>query len=329
LQLLSIRLNPPNPHPNAPTTFCVAFDQARKVNSKCTVLFFDEIDALGQSRGGGGGGHHEQSSPSSTDQSSRRVLAELLIQLNRVSAAHGIAKVSSSSSSSFSIEDSASVSSGDAHRTEMYIPQDDSTNSSMSSSSSSSTSRVRIIVVAATNRPEDCDTALLRRFAVRVMVNLPTQRDRKKILKRYLRDVQHSLSSDHLHTLALETQGWTGSDLESLTREAAMAPIRECIRAAALMKRRNRRWGQTGTPLRQHQCGGSSTSQQDSTISPEKQLLEQFSNLRPVTILDFMNAIAFWAYNHGPSDMPPGERAEKGTFNSETIHYDSSSDEED
>ena len=161
------------------------------------------------------------------------------------------------------------------------------------------------------------------------MVNLPTQRDRKKILKRYLRDVQHSLSSDHLHTLALETQGWTGSDLESLTREAAMAPIRECIRTAALMKRRNRRWGQTGTPLRQHQCGGSSTSQQDSTISPEKQLLEQFSNLRPVTILDFMNAIAFWAYNHGTSDMPPGETAEKGTFNSETIHYDSSSDEED
>ena len=108
-----------------------------------------------------------------------------------------------------------------------------------------------------------------------------------------------------------------------------MAPIRECIRAAALMKRRNRGHEKTRTSLMQHQSGGSSTAQQDSTQSPEKQLLEQFSNLRTVTLLDFMNAIAFWAYNHGTSEMPPGDEAEQGSFKGETIHYDSSSDEED
>jgi SpoVK/Ycf46/Vps4 family AAA+-type ATPase len=143
---------------------------------------------------------------------------------------------------------------------------------------------------------------------------------------RYLKGIHHYISSENLDSLALETQGWTGSDLESLTREAAMAPIRECIRAAALMKRRNRRLGQ---PPIQEQCGGSSTSQQDSTKSTEKQLLEQFSSLRPVTMGDFMNAIAFWAYNHGTGDVMPIDEVEKPTFNGQTIHYDSSSDEED
>ena len=47
----------------------------------------------------------------------------------------------------------------------------------------SSERQVRIVVVAATNRPEDCDPALVRRFGVRVMVGLPTLPDRKNIVR--------------------------------------------------------------------------------------------------------------------------------------------------
>jgi len=180
-----------------------------------------------------------------------------------------------------------------------------------------------------------------------------------KIVQRYLNDIPHTLTMEDFHTISIQTQGWSGSDLESLTREASMTPIRECIRAAALLKRRSSTSSSTSTASHrlfvgrrqkkrsireqqerqqqehphdhQHQCGGVSTAQHDpSSRSPEKeQLLERFSNLRPVNVLDFMNAMAFWAYNHGTSDAHLMEETDNGTFQGETIHYDSSSDEED
>ncbi|ACI64120.1 predicted protein, partial [Thalassiosira pseudonana CCMP1335] len=96
----------------------------------------------------------------------------------------------------------------------------------------------RVIVVAATNRPEDCDPALLRRFACRVLVGLPSRKDRKKIIKRLLSDVKNDLTPSQLDELALATEGWSGSDLESMTREAVMAPVRETLCAAAIQKRK-------------------------------------------------------------------------------------------
>ena len=72
------------------SVFAEAVRLARKntEGNKCTVLFFDEIDALGQSRGGKG--EPQQSGGySGGDNSSRRLLAELLIQLTKVNDAHG------------------------------------------------------------------------------------------------------------------------------------------------------------------------------------------------------------------------------------------------
>ncbi len=274
------------------------------------MLFFDEIDALGQSRGGA-----QQQQGVSTDPCSRRVLAELLIQLNRINTNHG------------SYNSRMETSSEDEGMTASCHIDEENFGSTEEYPTPSKENRVsvRVIIVAATNRPEDCDPALLRRFSVKVMVSLPSRRDRKKILLRFLADIDHTISTEQLDSLSLATEGWTGSDLESLTREAVMAPVRECIRCAALLKRRN---------ARNRQRGGSSTCQvtkddqeQTRDFSQEK-ILEQFTNLRSVSIQDFEDAIAFWAYNQGNTDMSNEIGPRMGSFDGQTIHYDSSSDEE-
>lgn len=264
-------------------------------------MFFDEIDALGQSRGGSQAGQ-----VATNDPSSRRVLAELLIQLNKINTNQDKGATSRGTANA---DETSVCSSIDEHS------EFESDDSQVQPSEKAST---RIIVVAATNRPEDCDPALLRRFAVRVIVNLPSHRDRTKILKRYLANIHHTLSSTQLDSLSLETEGWTGSDLESLTREAAMAPVRECIRSAALLKRRN---------ARMEQKGGSSTCQTSSNDrdmtrdDSQERILEQFENLRPVSVQDFEDAIAFWAYNQGNADpSSTTEAAESGSFNGQKIH---------
>jgi SpoVK/Ycf46/Vps4 family AAA+-type ATPase len=285
------------------------------MDSKCAVLFFDEIDALGQSRSGISASHPEQSS--GADPCSRRVLAELLIQLNRINSSNDNKK-----------DNQDSFQSVENGSTSLDTETVDTTyeNEPFSDSAEGNTGlRVRVIVVAATNRPEDCDPALVRRFSVRVMVGLPLQRDRKKILNRYLTDIENSISSEQLDDLALATEGWSGSDLESLTREAAMAPVRECIRSAALLKRR--------TPQREQRGGDSSGQNDDFTGSAIREkarenLLEQFRTLRTVSMEDFKEAIAFWTGNHcnGDSNTQSGDQP---GMTRRMIHYDSSSDEED
>ena len=114
----------------------------------------------------------------------------------------------------------------------------------------------------------DCDPALLRRFAVRVLVGLPSHRDRRKIIRRLLRDVQHGIVRRQMDQLAAMTEGWSGSDIESVTREAAMAPVRECLRAAAVRKR--------------------SSSGIEAHSAARESLLNSFRNLRPVSFQDFV-----------------------------------------
>lgn len=145
----------------------------------------------------------------------------------------------------------------------------------------------RVIVVAATNRPEDCDPALLRRFAVRVLVALPTRRDRKRIISRLLLGVNHSVTECQLEALAQSTDGWSGSDLESMTREAAMAPLRETLRAAAILKKR------AGKKNQQSGDGSSEEKNADYDTTRES-LLNGFRNLRPVSHRDFEDGIAFF-----------------------------------
>ena len=327
--------------------------QNNREGNRCTVLFFDEIDALGQSRGDRShvppGGPHQSGGNGSGDNSSRRILAELLIQLTKVNTANG------TFDSAVQTEDLNNAESGNEERRLESREEEEEGKSGDSISSISSDETViykgdkildkkeglkhdnidinlvdydnrsvRVIVVAATNRREDCDPALIRRFAVQIPVGLPNAKDRRKMLKRSMQDIEHAITQKQFSDISLITDGWSGSDVQNLAREAAMAPVRECIRSAALLKRRrncsnsyrrkNKKIKQNSSgQKRSHRSENESLNERshtqaskekggghyddgdnnDSITGPKERLLEEFRNLRPVNFRDYTKALTF------------------------------------
>jgi SpoVK/Ycf46/Vps4 family AAA+-type ATPase len=91
----------------------------------------------------------------------------------------------------------------------------------------------RILVLGATNRPTDIDAAILRRMPKRFAVALPNRQQRLKILNLMLQDTK-LLPGFPTEQLAELTEGFSGSDLRELCRNAAMVPVREYMRSASL-----------------------------------------------------------------------------------------------
>ncbi|KAF9450539.1 ATPase [Macrolepiota fuliginosa MF-IS2] len=89
----------------------------------------------------------------------------------------------------------------------------------------------RILVLGATNRPNDIDSAILRRMPKRFAVGLPNYDQRLKILNLMLKDTQLAQGFS-MTTLADLTESHSGSDLRELCRNAAMVPVREFMRGA-------------------------------------------------------------------------------------------------
>ncbi|KAM7419973.1 hypothetical protein PAMA_016874 [Pampus argenteus] len=85
----------------------------------------------------------------------------------------------------------------------------------------------RVLVMGATNRPQELDEAVLRRFSKRVYVALPVEQTRFKLLKNLLGKHGHPLTQRELSQLARLTEGYSGSDLTSLAKDASLGPIRE------------------------------------------------------------------------------------------------------
>ncbi|XP_017968698.1 spastin isoform X2 [Drosophila navojoa] len=85
----------------------------------------------------------------------------------------------------------------------------------------------RIVVLAATNRPQELDEAALRRFTKRVYVSLPEVQTRELLLSRLLQKQGSPLDTEALGRLAKITDGYSGSDLTALAKDAALEPIRE------------------------------------------------------------------------------------------------------
>ena len=134
------------------------FEQARK-NTPC-LIFIDEIDAVGRSRGHGlGGGNDER----------EQTLNALLVEMDGFDTQEGI------------------------------------------------------IIIAATNRPDVLDPALLRpgRFDRQLTVNLPDVRGREAILKVHAKNVKLAPSVD-LSVIARGTPGYSGAELANLLNEAAL-----------------------------------------------------------------------------------------------------------
>jgi len=85
-----------------------------------------------------------------------------------------------------------------------------------------------VVVLGATNRPQDLDKAFLRRMPVMIHVPPPDQRGREDILKRQL--ASEVLDSDvSLEEVALRTDGFTGSDLRELVRTASLQRAKQMV----------------------------------------------------------------------------------------------------
>ena len=84
-----------------------------------------------------------------------------------------------------------------------------------------------VVLLAATNRPEVLDAALLRagRFDRRIMVELPDVRGRVKILEVHLKKIRHVAGLD-VQRIAARTPGFSGADLANLVNEAALLAAR-------------------------------------------------------------------------------------------------------
>ncbi|MDP4118305.1 MAG: ATP-dependent zinc metalloprotease FtsH [Bacillota bacterium] len=85
-----------------------------------------------------------------------------------------------------------------------------------------------IIIIAATNRPDILDPALMRpgRFDRQVVVNIPDLKGREEILKVHGRNKKFAKAVSFL-TIAKTTAGFTGADLENLLNESAILAVRD------------------------------------------------------------------------------------------------------
>lgn len=85
-----------------------------------------------------------------------------------------------------------------------------------------------VVVLGATNRPDDLDEAILRRFSRTFEVGVPGRSERAKILKVILKDekVEEDINYDHIAGLC---EGYTGSKLLDLCKQAAYFPVKEVL----------------------------------------------------------------------------------------------------
>ncbi|XP_047505321.1 fidgetin-like protein 1 isoform X2 [Pieris napi] len=84
----------------------------------------------------------------------------------------------------------------------------------------------RLLIVGATNRPQELDEAARRRLVKRLYIPLPDAQARKQIVFNLLKNENNELTSQDMSDVAHLTDGYSGADMKSLCSEAAMGPIR-------------------------------------------------------------------------------------------------------
>ena len=84
-----------------------------------------------------------------------------------------------------------------------------------------------ILVIGATNRPQDLDEAARRRFVKRLYIPLPDEETRRTLLAILLKKNENTVSEADMEVLTRRTEGYSCADINNLCREAAMGPIRD------------------------------------------------------------------------------------------------------
>ncbi|EOD05369.1 hypothetical protein EMIHUDRAFT_62433, partial [Emiliania huxleyi CCMP1516] len=93
-----------------------------------------------------------------------------------------------------------------------------------------------LLFVGATNRPQQLDDAARRRLSKRLLIPLPDAAGRREMLTRGLADLVHAIGEADIGSLLQATDGYSGSDMAALCREAAMGPCRDPGFEAALLR---------------------------------------------------------------------------------------------
>ncbi|XP_032855256.1 fidgetin-like protein 1 [Tyto alba] len=84
----------------------------------------------------------------------------------------------------------------------------------------------RILVVGATNRPQEIDEAARRRLVKRLYIPLPEASARKQIVTRLMSKEHCSLNEEEIELIVEKSNGFSGADMTQLCREASLGPIR-------------------------------------------------------------------------------------------------------
>ncbi|XP_050053614.1 fidgetin-like protein 1 isoform X2 [Aphis gossypii] len=84
----------------------------------------------------------------------------------------------------------------------------------------------RILIIGATNRPQELDEAARRRLVKKLYIRLPDQQARKDMIKKLVGSENHVLLDDDLEKIASLSSGYSGADMKSLCQEASLGPIR-------------------------------------------------------------------------------------------------------
>lgn len=97
----------------------------------------------------------------------------------------------------------------------------------------------RILIIGATNRPEELDEAVRRRLEKRLYIPLPNKEGRRSFIKHTIesekeKGLKIDISTDDMEEIVKMTKGYSGADLKSLCTEAAMVPLRSITNFADL-----------------------------------------------------------------------------------------------
>ncbi|KAE8021335.1 hypothetical protein FH972_007233 [Carpinus fangiana] len=88
----------------------------------------------------------------------------------------------------------------------------------------------QILLIGATNRPQELDEAARRRLTKRLYIPLPSSEARAWIIRNLLeKDGLFKLSNEEIDTICNMTEGYSGSDMKNLVKDASMGPLREAL----------------------------------------------------------------------------------------------------